>query len=182
MGQHLFTPRYDEPSGHYCGPTAICAVTGLPLSEVKAAIRQASGKITDAAGRSHRVSGVANKDLLGAMWLLGWRVVETQEYPRGRLEIDRSAEKQNGSFGKFKRPDGWQPYTFDAFLRERGSDGPFIVNVTGHYLAVGWGEIIDAINPLGVEIEKYLARKWRKGKRGRYQHAHVQRWWKFATA
>lgn len=179
---HLFTPVYDERSGRYCGPTAMCAVTGLQLSEVKAAIRQASGKITDAAGRAHRISGVANKDLLAAMSLCGWHVCETQEYPRGRMEIDRSTERPDGSFGKFKRPDGWKPYTFDVFLRERGDDGPFIVNVTGHYLAAGWGEVIDPFNPIGVDIEKYLARKWGKGKRGRYQHAHVQCWWKFEQA
>lgn len=176
-GRQLFTPRFDEPSGRYCGPTAICAVTGLPLSQAKDAIRQASGKITDAAGRSHRVSAVSNEHLLGAMSLLGWTTCETKEFPRGGMVI-----RKEGVGGSFKRPDGWKPYLFCDFLREHGDDGPFIVNVTGHYIAVGWGEIVDPFNELGTEIDKYLTRKWKRGKRGRYQHAHVQRWWKFTEA
>lgn len=174
---HLFTPNYDEPTGRYCGPTAICAVTGVLLSDAKAAIRQSSGKITDAAGRNYRVSGVANKDLLGAMAILGWQVSEqfSAEIPKRTFVPDKSGVK---NYGKWSRV-GYKPNLFCDFLKERGYEGPFVVNVTGHYIAVGWGEILDAINPLGVDIEKYLGRKWKPGKTGRYQNAHVQRWWKF---
>lgn len=156
----LFTPLYDEPSGRYCGPTAICAVTGLPLSQVKAAIRQASGKITDAAGRSHRVSGVANKDLIGALTILGWHTIEQAECLNPGTRRDQ--------------------FTFAEFCQARGNDGPYIVNVTGHYIAVGWGEMCDPSNEIGCDLKSYFAREWKRGKRSRHQNAWVHRWWKFA--
>lgn len=156
----LYTPKYDEPSGRYCGPTAICAVTGLPLSVVKAAIRQASGKITDAAGRAHRVSGVAPEHLVGAMALLGWNVVGEAEHPHLRGQHDH--------------------VTFRDFCHQCGDNGPFIVNVTGHYIAVGWGEICDPMNDIGVEMNRYFSRQWKPRARGRYQGAWVHRWWRFA--
>lgn len=178
---HLFTPKYDEPTGRYCGPTAICAVTGMPLSEVKSAIRQASGKIMDAAGRSHRVSGVANKDLLGAMELLGWKVIETWQAPKPIREFVHDCGPDNPNYGHLGRwvRHGAAAHPFSEFLERYGSNGPFIVNVTGHYIAVGWGEICDPFNPLGTAVSSYLARKWRKGKQGRYQNAWVQHWWRF---
>jgi hypothetical protein len=178
---HLFTPRYDEPTGRYCGPTAICAVTGLLLSDVKAAIRQASGKITDAVGRSHRVSGVANKDLLGALAILGWTPVETWEAPEPIRQWKSDCETGHPNYDRVGRwvRHGAASHPFSDFLREHGHDGPFIINVTGHYIAVGWGELCDPFNPTGTEISRYLARSWKRGKQGRYQNAWVQRWWKF---
>jgi hypothetical protein len=158
----LYTPRFDEPAGRYCGPTAMCAVTGLRLSECKAAIRQSSGKIMDAAGRSHRVTGVDQSHLLGAMALVGWRVAEEWLNPNAQSQYWRKARRG---------------LTFEQFCTERGASGPFIVNVTGHYIAVSHSEMCDPFNVLPVELDAYFKRT--RGKPGRYHGAWVQRWWRF---
>lgn len=55
------------------------------------------------------------------------------------------------------------------FLDANGHDGPYIVNVTGHYYAVSQGEICDTFTCLPKDIAKF--------KKGRARW--VKRWWKF---
>lgn len=138
----LQTPIYDVRSS-YCGPTAIAAITGHPISVIKETIREISG---------HRmVTGVSNKDLLAAMAKLGWCPVETVE-----TENEHYSHRD-----LFKLGD---------FLDAHGDRGPFIVNVTGHYIAVSHGEVCDTATKLPIDIKK-----WRKAKPGRW----VKRWWRF---
>lgn len=167
----LHTPHRDTGSSRYCGPTAIMAVTGLRGSEVRDAIRQFRGDIRSAAGTHMPVMGMSNTDLIGAMDLLGWHVVEQWEAPSAKLKL-----VSTGVDGHYKRPDGFKPLPFATFLADRGADGPFIVNVTGHYMAVSHGEVCDAASTvLPTDIERYLKR----GKFG-YRQSWVRKWWKFA--
>jgi hypothetical protein len=102
--------------------------------------------------------GVANEWLVDAMAMLGWSMVEMSEYLPKRALRDRTQP--------FKR------YSLGDFAQAPGNDGPFIVNVTGHYVAIGGGEICDTFTTLTLDIAGYR-RRW-----GRW----VQRWWKFARA
>lgn len=138
----LHTPYYDVRSS-YCGPTAISAVTGERVSLIKELIRMHSGK--------RRVVGVSNNALLATMASLGWRVAW------GEATENRSCGRQD-------------VYRLGDFLDDHGQRGPFIVNVTGHYIAVGNGEVCDTFTKLPMEIAR-----WRKSRAGRW----VQRWWQF---
>lgn len=166
----LFTPIRNSGSSRFCGPTAIAAVTGISGSEVRDAIRQARGDIRNSGGSHMPVAGLSNQDLLAAMAVLGWNVAEDWHEPSRRLSI-----VGQGIDGRVARPDGFKPLAFTAFLCERGNDGPFIVNVTGHYIAVSHGELCDADTcPLPTEIDRYLARK-----RPRYAGSWIAHWWRF---
>lgn len=181
----LHTPHRNSGSSRYCGPTAIMAITGLRGSEVRDAIRQTRGNIMSAAGTHMPVSGLSNKDLLGAMNVLGWHTVEEWSAPDGKLSQrvkipDLKGEWHDGHGGRFryerKRPEGFARTPFSQFLAERGHDGPFVVNVTGHYMAVSHGEVCDASSTiLPTDIPVYLS----KGKFG-YRNSWVWHWWKFA--
>lgn len=178
----LRTPNQNTGSSRYCGPTAIMAVTGLPGSDVRDAVRQARGDIRDASGAHMPVMGMTNEDLLGAMKVLGWHVVEDWKAPDGKLRLVDDPRGQwhagDGTRRSYKRPEGFKPYLFSDFLRERGAGGPYIVNVTGHYMAVSQGEVCDAYeNFLPREIERYLTR----GK-PKYRNAWVWKWWRFEEA
>jgi len=154
MTEALHTPRYRGSRREFCGPTAMAAVTGADIDDIRDALRQASGKIMTAAGAAHPVMGVGNDALVGAMALLGWSVTE-----------EWKAEPRNNN-----KP-GYKASRLGDFLDERGNDGPFIVNVTGHYYAVSHGEICDTYTKLPTEISKFRRRaKW------------VERWWKFSRA
>ena len=154
----LFTPHRNSGSSRYCGPTDIMAVTGCKGSDVSSAIRQARGHILDSGtpdwrSASWRVTGVSNRDLIRAMEVLGWNVVEKTETIAGP-----------------------GPYRFSQFLIDRGNGGPFIVNVTGHYIAVSHGEVCDSATTLiPIEVERYL-----KGRGFKYHQSWVQKWWKFS--
>jgi hypothetical protein len=176
----LHTPHRDSGSSRYCGPTAIMSVTGLRGSIVRDAVRQLRGDIRSAAGSHMPVTGMSNKDLLGAMSLLGWHVVEEWSEPDNELRLVDDPKGNwiapGGVRQRYKRPEGFKPLPFADFLAERGADGPFIVNVTGHYMAVSHGEVCDAASTvLPTEIERYLKR----GKFG-YRQSWVRKWWKFA--
>jgi len=152
------------------------SVTGVVGSDVRDAVRQARGDIRDANGAHMPVMGVSNADLVATMILLGWEVAEEWTSPSGKLEIDRRTyDDETGSYRKAKRPDGFKPHLFSDFLRERGNGGPYIVNVTGHYMAVGGGEVCDSYDRfLPTEIDRYLARG-----RAKYRNAWVWKWWRF---
>lgn len=148
----LHTPFYDVRTRAFCGPTAMSAITGIRISVIRDAIRKASGQLVTSDGRAFPVMGVDPKDLTQAMADLGWLVEETVE-TENHLHSRRDA------------------YTMEDFYNDHGKDGPFIVNVTGHYIAFSHGEVCDTYTKLPMPYEKWLKRK-----RGRW----VKRWWKFA--
>jgi hypothetical protein len=145
----LHTPNYDVRGRAFCGPTAMSAVTGLPISEIREMIRDVWGK-TKSNGHAMPVMGLDNASLLASMRRFGWEVADTADCENG------PDERRN----RFRLGD---------FLDAKGDDGPFIVNVTGHYYAVSQGEICDTFSCLPKEIVRF-----RKG-RARW----VKRWWKF---
>jgi hypothetical protein len=81
------------------------------------------------------VMGLSNKDMLAAMKLLGW-------------EVEAMADCVNeGSRRDVLR--------LGDFLDAKSNDGPFIVNVTGHYYAVSQGEICDTFICLPKDIARF---------------------------
>jgi hypothetical protein len=152
----LYTPRYDIRTRAFCGPTAMSAVTGEPISVIRDAVRQASGKITTANGAACPIAGVSNENLIAAMRLLGWHVVE------------QWSELADG-----------KPYTLDDFARDRGHDGPFITNVTGHYVAISQSEFCDPFTCLPKDLfGGVLDRTWFGGRK-RKGSTWVRKWWRF---
>lgn len=148
----LYTPRYAGNRSEFCGPTAIAAVTGEDFDTIRAAIRQASGKLETKDGRAHPVMGVRIEWLVAAMGFLGWRAVEHQatDNRRNRRDI----------------------FSLGDFLDAHGKDhASYIVNVTGHYYAIGNGEICDTFTKLPMDIVRFRKRrKW------------VHHWWRFERA
>lgn len=155
----LVTPVYDVGRSRvFCGPTAMSAVTGEPISVIRDAVRQASGKITKKDGSAWPVMGMHNKDLIAAMRLLGWRVAERW---------------------RERRRKGDKPYTLDAFAKDHGHDGPFIVNVTGHYVAISQGEFCDTATVLPKDLfAGVLDRNWFDDRK-RKGSTWVRAWWRF---
>ena len=129
----LHTPNYDIRTRAFCGPTAMSAVTGEPISVIRDAIRHVSGRVETADGRAYPVMGVSSEDLVDAMQLLGWEVIEKRETENNRRNIFRLGD----------------------FLDEYSNDGPFIVCVTSHYYAVSHGEICDTAICLPKEITRF---------------------------
>lgn len=176
----LHTPHRNSGSSRYCGPTAMMCVTGLPGSVIVDAVRQVRGNILSASGARMPVSGVSNKDLLATMDLLGWAVEERYDEPSWRRvkTPDPRGKWHDGHGGRFsyhREWDGEPPQFFADFLADRGSGGPYIVNVTGHYMAVSQGEVCDAATTvLPTDIPVYL-------KRGKfsYRQAWIRHWWRF---
>jgi hypothetical protein len=154
----LHTPNYDVRTRAFCGPTAISAVTGEPISVIRDVIRSV-GNYAERGTPGRRASpikGVSTKDLLAAMEKLGWKVVD----------------KMPGVDYRLPPAERMKPYRFASFLDEHGHDGPFIVNVTGHYYAVSHGEVCDTFTCLPKDIAKFK-RGWKRW---------VKHWWKFARA
>jgi hypothetical protein len=113
----LHPPTYDVRTRAYCGPTAMAAVTGEPISMIRDAIRKARGKAKKSNGAAMPIMGVSEKDLIEAMSILGWKAVES---------------------------DPFDICPLDDFLNHRGNDdGPFIVCGPQHCYAVSHGEICD---------------------------------------
>jgi hypothetical protein len=72
-------------------------------------------------------------------------------------------------------------YTLDAFAKEHGDDGPFIVNVTGHYVAISNGEFCDPYVKRPKAFAEAFEGKWYGGRK-RKGSVGVQKWWRFEMA
>lgn len=140
----LHTPVYDVPTRAYCGPTAISAVANEPISKIRKMIRRVrkeNGRRTkDRNGRRIPVRGVGDMELLAVMKRLGF------------------ASKAHTESGM----------TLRAFCEDRGHMGPFIVTVSGHYVAISHGMICDTYTKAPVPCEQYPKLGCR-----------VKRFWKF---
>ncbi|WP_421927165.1 hypothetical protein [Neoaquamicrobium sediminum] len=118
---HLHFVENDTSSRAFCGPTALAALTGQPISVVRDACRMARhGNDWPARlPRAPRVRGVSNVVLEKALRLLGFT-------------------------GRWVRVAG-NP-TLAAWLERRTREEryrPCIVNVTGHYVTVSGYEFVD---------------------------------------
>lgn len=137
----------------YCGPTAIAAITGRTKKEIYQAIHEARldtcGEEAyqarkDGALRRMPVFGLSNDDLMLAMDILGWTLIAHAPPPRGT--------------------------TLDTFMEALGRMGTYIVNVTGHYIAVSQGEVCDTATRMPIPYAS-----WRNKRGGR----HVKHWFNY---
>jgi hypothetical protein len=76
----LHVPNNDTREVAYCGPTAIMAVTGKPLSEVHHVIRRVWGKPS-----WFEVKGVPYDIIMATMNIFGWIVADHVNYGRGHV-------------------------------------------------------------------------------------------------
>jgi hypothetical protein len=149
----LHTPNYNTRGRGraFCGPTAIAAVTGVSISEIRDVIRSQIG--TKINGHARAVMGISNTVMLTTMERLGWRV------------IAKSGDTDND----MNRRDVFRFGDFLDYVQMHEHDGPYIVNVTRHYYAVDRDEVCDTMTKIPIEIHRF--------KRGRRRW--VQRWWQF---
>lgn len=128
----LHTPIYDVRGGRaYCGPTAISAVTGEPISIIRDVIRSQIG--TKINGHAMPVIGISNKTLVKTMQAFGWQVVAHTDHTANIYRLDDYLE-----------------------LVQMGvAHGPHIVQVTGHYYAVDDDEICDTYTKIPLEIHRF---------------------------
>jgi hypothetical protein len=128
----LHTPIYDVRGMPYCGPTAIAAITGEPISIIRDIIRSQKG--TKKNGHAMPVMGISRRVMLITMQTLGWEVVAHTDCTKGRI------------------------YRLDEFLElvQMGTvHGSHIVNVTGHFYAVDDDEICDTYSRIPMEIHRF---------------------------
>ena len=140
----LHTPIYDVRNAPYCGPTAIAAITGEPISIIRDVIRSQIG--TKRNGHARAVMGISCVTMIKTMQILGWQVVAhtncTLRY-KGAYRLNDFLE-----------------------LVQMGTvRGPHIVEVTGHYYAVDEDEICDTHLRLPLEIHRFKRGRQRWVKR-----------------
>jgi hypothetical protein len=159
----LHTPNYDIRGRAFCGPTAIAAITGEPISVIREVIRSQIGTKID--GTAMPVMGISNKVMLRTMEELGWRVIKSDSHAQ-------QIRRQLGDDEDVLTPAEMDIVRFGDFLdyvQMHEHVGPYIVNVTRHYYAVDADEVCDTHTQIPVEIHRF--------KRGRRRW--VQKWWQF---
>lgn len=125
----LHEPIKDVKGKGWCGPTAISAITQTPISKIQKMVRRVRadrerkhhGRVLNG-GNAKNVNG-------GKMPVRGMYNFEVIEVMR-RLKFNTDGEKS------FKG-------TFRDFCDDCGHMGPFIVQVTRHYIAVSKGMACD---------------------------------------
>ena len=165
----LHTPIYDVRGMPYCGPTAIAAVTGEPVSIIRDIIRSHVGR-TKSNGHAMPVIGVSNAVMLKTMSTLGWQVI------RAGGNISRARERpldlRDQDDDRITVPMSRDIIRLGDILdtiQMNEQAGPYIVNVTRHYYAVDQDEICDTHTRIPLEVHRF--------NRGRRRW--VQKWWQF---
>ncbi len=141
-GTRLFSVAYDrDTDGHlWCGPTAIAALTGRPLAEIRGPVKDTVGR--DLALEPKR-GGMTVGHVETVLRLLGMKAEpmpiarrsKTISVPRGRYgswdQLNPRAERKVGP-------------TLTAVAKATGCDDrPLLVVVTGHFVAMHRGFYID---------------------------------------
>lgn len=126
----LFTPVVDVAHRPYCGPTAIAALTGVPISRIEKMLRRCRrNSYRDAMGRKIPIKGTHTWEVVKVLKRLGCKVEE------------------------FKSP---LESTFGKFVDDTKHMGAFLVEVTGHWMASHKGLFCDTWSLSGpVPIEGY---------------------------
>jgi hypothetical protein len=127
----------------WCGPTAIAAITGIAPEEVERAILSYR-----ATHKPPKASRNMRGQLVRTLWwhevepvlrLLGWRAVETEPHYRLR--------------------------TFASWLRGRtGDQKPYLVLVTGHFVAVQAGWFVDTRFRQPIELKRLLKKPYARSR------------------
>jgi hypothetical protein len=162
----LHTPIYDVRLPPYCGPTAIAAVTGEPVSVIRDIIRAQIG--TKKNGDAMPVIGVSREVLLKTMHMLGWQVIKAHGKISRARERPIHLRDEDDDTITTKR-DIIRLGDFLDTIQMSEQAGPYIVNVTRHYYAVDQDEICDTHTRIPLEVHRF--------KRGRRRW--VQCWWQF---
>jgi hypothetical protein len=140
----LHTPIYDVRGGRaYCGPTAIAAVTGEPISIIREVIRAQKG--TKINGHAMPVIGISPTMLVNTMKVLGWEVVAHHDYTKTEHIYRLNDYLELVQMGTVK--------------------GPHIVWVTGHFYAVDDDEICDTYTKIPMDIHRFKRGRQRWVKR-----------------
>lgn len=147
----------------FCGPAAVCSITGEKLSDVWEAFHAADpayyGKHV---GKETRIRAIqSDKDLARVMKAFGWC----------QVEMHKCADRVPGD-GVLTLGYKYEgTYHLRDFLKHRGSGGPYVVQTPGHVQAVGFGEFCDSLTsgrPVSIaKAAKDFGRKL------------VVRWWHF---
>jgi hypothetical protein len=157
----LHTPITRGSKRDYCGPTAMAAVTGLPLKNIREAIIEQRDYRRVANGQRYlSITGLSPQDLLGAMDLLGWRLVERDDILQNRDLRPRL----------LRLP---KLMTLAEFCEQRGNGGPYIVSAGHHWQAISAGEFCDTFTMTPISIE--IAMRPGKGRAGKW----VKGWYRF---
>jgi hypothetical protein len=122
----LHIPIVDVDTQAYCGPTAISSIANVPVSKVRSMVQRMRGR--DRAGRRRAIRGMCNSEMLRIMARLG-----------------RKPQLLGNTHGM----------TLGQLCADIGHYGPFIVNVTGHYVALSHGMICDTHTKVPVPIAQY---------------------------
>lgn len=129
----MFT-LHDINERAYCGPSVLMALTGLPLAEVRTAINKAKGRRHNAG-----IIGTSNAELVDALDTLGY----ASEW-----------------LHPVKHSVGNSNMTLRYFVENKCQKGCFyIVNVTGHYVAVLDGNVADNFIRFGCPVAEHPSRR-----------------------
>jgi hypothetical protein len=79
-----------------------------------------------------------------------------------------------------RKPVGKTRYTLAAFAQEHGNDGPFILEVTGHYVAISHGQLCDPFTRVPVDLFGGILDTGWYGDRKHKGATGVKKWWRFA--
>lgn len=113
----LFTPIIDVKHKAYCGPTAIAALTGVPVSRIEKMLRRCrSNGYRNVDGRKLPIRGTYRGEMIKVLKRLGCKVSEYKHV--------------ESTFGRFVEDT-------------RFVDAMFLVNVTGHWMTSCKGTICD---------------------------------------
>jgi len=132
--EKLRAVKNDVTTKLWCGPAAISAVTGEPVSKIMGILRDLSGRRT--------IKGVGYRLLQRTLAQLGWEAVTIHRFDRRRTEpkverISASITVTSGAGVEFVEPK--KRPTLARYCREHRADfqeHACIIGVTGHYVAV----------------------------------------------
>lgn len=119
----------------YCGPTAIAAVTGCDLDSVRSAIYRHRRDIRDVQrdGSDKPIAGMLPEEINSVIEALGWRGSNHTIYPFGRASLK-------------------------SFVSNFRDQGPFIVGVQEHVVAISHGEFCDTNTVVPIRLTLALRR------------------------
>lgn len=155
----LHTPNIDRKGRAYCGPTAIAAVTGEPVTKIEKMIRRIrSDGERKRYGRILYGGGVKNRD--------GRRLPIRGMYTWEMKKVMKRLGYKPVGYGHHKNRNA--PRTLREFCDDKGHLGVFIVEVTDHFVAVSRGMICDTMHKEPVPWQEY-----------RKLSRRVVQWWRF---
>lgn len=112
----LFTPVIDVKHKPYCGPTAIAALTGVPLARIEKMLRRVRRNWSGTRRRNMPIKGTYNSEVLRVLQRLGCKFAEVKNPER--------------SFARFCDDTRYVP-------------SAYLLNVPGHYMVTCQGLYCD---------------------------------------